>query len=404
VVLVLAASMSGLFALGARFGFLPSLHSVERRTRGSEYYPIAVFLLFLVARDRPAIYLAAVLVLAVADAFAAMVGMRYGRIRYQVEEGAKSLEGSLVFLLIAFLAIHLPLLLMTDLERGHAVLSALLVATLVTAFEAISLSGADNLFIPIAVAIGLDKITSKPMAEAVYQNLSLAAVAFTCALAARTTRCFNAGAALVIILFTYGAWALGSWLWSVPVLVLLALAALRLRAVPGEVGGHKVRATAAALLPPFLFLAAGNALGGQDALFGPYLAALAAAVGFWIRARSAALRVQPGAPPRLGLLAAIAGATALLVAIVPWLAQPDRNVAALIATCAVAAAAVVGETLWSWQLGRDEPARRWTARRFIGSLAAGAILLALQQAGGVAAWQPSAAASPQRLFWDAPRD
>jgi dolichol kinase len=38
-------------------------------------------------------------------------------VRYEVEDEKKSLEGSLVFLVIAFLAIHLPVLLMTDLPR-----------------------------------------------------------------------------------------------------------------------------------------------------------------------------------------------------------------------------------------------------------------------------------------------
>ena len=417
VVLVLAAGMTTLFALGARFGFLPALHRVDRRTRGSEYYPVAVFLLFLMARDRPAIYVSAVLVLAVADAFAAIIGMRYGRLRYEVEDGAKSVEGSVTFLLIAFLAIHLPLLLMTDLDRAHAVLSALLIAALVTMFEAISLSGADNLFVPIAVAIGLDKITSKPLAEAIYQNLSLAAIALVCALVARRARWFNTGATLVLILYTFGAWALGSWLWALPMLMALAASlAVGLRAGERARGSQKVRATAAAVLPPFLFLAARNALdSSQGALFGAYLAALAAAVGCWIRAHSSLFRARPSAParpgapaeprspaPRLALLAVVALAAALTVALPAWVFDPDRSVAALLATCAAAAAAVVAESVWSWLLARGEPVARWTARRFLASLAAGGLVLALQAAGAVPPWHPERAAiDPQRAVWEA---
>ena len=400
--LALALSLSGLFALGAAFGFLPSLHSVDRRTRGSEYYPIAIFLLFVVYRDQPAFYVSAVLVLAVADAFAALVGVRYGRVRYEVEDSTRSLEGSVVFLLIAFLAIHLPLLLMTDLGRGQTVLAALLIAALVTAFEAISLSGADNLFIPIAVAVGLDKITSKPLAEAVYQNLSLAAVALVCAVIVRRARWFNTGATLVIILYAYGAWALGSWLWSLPVIVALAAAlASGLRAGRRGHASQKVRVTAAAVLPPFLFLAASNALAtSQDPFFGPYLAALAAAIGCWIRAQSALFRDQPG--PRLGLVAAIAIAAALVVAMVPWLLDPDRSPAVLSVTCAAATAAVIGESLWSWLFRRETAPGRWTARRFIASLAAGALVFGLQQAGAVDSWQPGRTVDPQRLFWESP--
>jgi phytol kinase len=412
VVLVLALSLSGLFALGARYGFLPSLHSVERRTRGSEYYPIAIFLLFVVYRDQPAFYVSAVLVLAVADAFAALIGVRYGVVRYEVEDSTRSLEGSVVFLLIAFLAIHLPLLLMTDLGRAQTVLAALLIAALVTAFEAISLSGADNLFIPIAVAVGLDKITSKPLAEAVYQNLSLAAVTVTCAVIVHRARWFNTGATLVIILYAYGAWALGSWLWSLPVIAaLVAALVFGLRAGRRGHASQKVRATAAALLPPFLFLAASNASAAgpaQDPFFGPYLAALAAAIGCWIRAQSALFRADPAErprprSPRLGLLTAVAIAAALVVAVVPWLLEPDRSITILAVTCAAAAAAVVGESIWTWLFAREAPARRWTARRFLFSLAAGALVMALQQAGAVESWRPSRTVDPQRLFWEPPR-
>jgi hypothetical protein len=111
-----------------------------------------------------------VLVLAVGNAFAALIGSRYGVIRYEVEDETKSLEGSLVFLVIAFLAIHLPTLQMTDLSRPVCVLAALLVAALVTGFEAIALEGADNLFIPLAVVIILGKITTKPLSEVVYHD------------------------------------------------------------------------------------------------------------------------------------------------------------------------------------------------------------------------------------------
>lgn len=397
VALVLAAGMTALCALSSRHGLLPALHRVDRRTRGSEYYPVAVFLLFLVARDRPAIYVSAVLVLAVADASAAIVGVRWGRTRYEVEEARKSAEGSAAFLAVALAAIFLPLLLMTELGPLHAALCALLVAALVTLFEAVSLSGADNLFVPLAVAVGLDKITSKPLAEAVYQDLCLAVAVLAGALLARRARWFNPGATLVLVLATYGVWALGSWLWAVPILVALAASPIvKLRAGHGAAGSEKVRATVAALLPPFLFLAARNAI-AQDkaALFGPYLAALAAAVGCWIRAHSALFR----AGERPALLAAVALAAALVVAVPPWILVEQRSLAALCATVGAAVVAVLGERAWSHRFAPGEPRAAWTARRFLASLAAGAVVLAAQRAGAPG-WQAERTwIDPRRAVW-----
>jgi hypothetical protein len=75
------------------------------------------------------------------------------------------------------------------------------------------------------------------------------------------------------------------------------------------------------------------------------------------------------------------------------------------ATCAAAVAAVVGECAWSRLCRRGEPARGWTARRFLSSLAAGAVVLGLQHAGAIAPWRPSGARlDPQRIFWEAPHE
>ena len=49
VVLALALPLTGLFVAGGRFGFLQSLHGIGRRSRGAEYYPLSVFLVFLIA-------------------------------------------------------------------------------------------------------------------------------------------------------------------------------------------------------------------------------------------------------------------------------------------------------------------------------------------------------------------
>ena len=121
--------------------------------------------------------------------------------------------------MIAFLAIHLPTLLLTDLPRPVCVLAALLVAALVTGFEAISLEGADNLFVPLAVVVILGKITTKPLSEVVFQNLSLLAICLAVGLVVWRFRSFNVGGAITFILFAYGTWSLGSWVWALPVFV-----------------------------------------------------------------------------------------------------------------------------------------------------------------------------------------
>ncbi|MES1240712.1 MAG: hypothetical protein ABUT39_03755, partial [Acidobacteriota bacterium] len=281
-VLAMALPLTILFVLGGKLGFLQSLHGVQRKSRGAEYYPAAVFLTFVLTQGRPWLYLPAVLVLAVADAFAALIGSRYGVVRYEVEDEHKSLEGSLVFLVLAFLAIHLPILLLTDLPRPVCVLAAVLVAALVTGFEAISLQGADNLFVPLAVVVILGKITTKPLSEVAFQNVSLLVMCVAVAIAVWKLKSFNVGGAITFLLFAYGTWSLGSWVWTLPVFTGFA-GYLLLRQIftpPGHLQGIKVKTMMRALLPPFTMLVLANSLHNGEPYFPAYLAALAAVLAF----------------------------------------------------------------------------------------------------------------------------
>lgn len=388
VVLAMAAALTAIFVAGARLGFLKSLHGVSRPSRGAEYYPLAVFLVFVMTAGRPWLYLAAVLVLAVADAFAALIGSRYGVVRYQVEDEHKSLEGSLVFLIIAFLAIHLPTLLMTDLPRPVCVLAALLVATLVTGFEAISLRGADNLFVPLAVVVIVGKITTKPLAEVIFQNLSLLAICLAVAAVVWRARSLNVGGAIAFVLFAYGTWSLGSWKWALPAFLGFAgyVAAWSAFAPPRHALGVRVRPVVRALLPPFTFLLLANSLRLGGAPFGPYLAAVGTVLAVSLDTgvfRLERLRGGSWAAGAVGLAVLACALTALP----SWWLQglgPAPLLAVLGTVCAASLANAAYEL-------RDPEARRsraWTAMRFALSFLAGGAVWLLQALGWVEPWSP----------------
>lgn len=401
VVLAMALPLTAVFALGGRLGFLRSLHGIDRPSRGVEYYPLSVFLVFLLARDRPWIYVSALLVLAIGDAGAALIGSRYGVLRYQVEDEHKSVEGSAVFLVIAFLAIHLPLLLATDLPRPLCVLAALLVATLLTGFEAISLRGADNLFVPLAAVVMLGKITTKPLEEVEFQALSLAAICIAIAILVWRTHLFNAGGTIVFILFAYGAWSLGNWQWALPAFSGFAgyLAMWTWLFRDESPRGARVRTVARALLPPFCVLLAANVSRFcYQPAYGPFVAACGAVLAFgiapWMLAR---LRRGSRPNPPHWLPRALAGAAAgaiaaALTAVAPWLTQRLPLSALLGVAAAVVAAAAAGAAAdrvgGSPAAARKHP--RWTARLFLLSFVAAVLVVALQGAGLAATWRPVA--------------
>lgn len=159
-VLALAVGFAIIMLITKKVGILQSVHGVERKSDGAIYHPIAIYTCFLYSQilNQPMFYVISILILAISDALAALVGKSYGANEYLVEVGTrKTIEGSVTFFLTSFLIVHLILLLATQTGRTESVLIALLISVTVTVFEGVSLKGADNLFIPLGTMFILSK-------------------------------------------------------------------------------------------------------------------------------------------------------------------------------------------------------------------------------------------------------
>jgi len=214
-----AAVLMGTRALG----LLKSVHGVDRESLGVLYFPISVGLLFQLAHAVPVLYLVSMLTMVVADALAAVLGKAYGRNSYRVEGDWKSLEGSAAFLLATFLVVHLPLLLMTRMDRPLCVLVALQIAVLVTCFEAISPAGLDNLVVPMGTWYLLIHLDQAYVSWMLIQLLGQAAIILLVSWLALHLKVFSFSAAVGLQLFFYGALSLGNPEWVLaPALAVLA--------------------------------------------------------------------------------------------------------------------------------------------------------------------------------------
>jgi phytol kinase len=125
------------------------IDAVERESLGEIYFPISVGLLFLLSEGDPILFCIPVLILTLPDTAAALVGRRYGGLRYKRFGNAKSVEGSLAFLGVVFPSTYIPLLLFAGTGRSETLLIGLTLSLLLTLVEAISVRGLDNLFLPL---------------------------------------------------------------------------------------------------------------------------------------------------------------------------------------------------------------------------------------------------------------
>ena len=165
-VLVLAALFGTLLFAARRLRLLPSVHGVKRDTVGELLYPVAVYgtLLLATRTATPSFYTICVLLLAVGDGLAGVVGTRVASPGYRVAGGRKSLAGSLTFFVVALGAIAGTLIATGD-QPAHAALVASVAGLLITGLEAISTHGSDNITVSLGGWCVLAITTARTTAE-----------------------------------------------------------------------------------------------------------------------------------------------------------------------------------------------------------------------------------------------
>lgn len=161
-VALLCGSFAVLMTWSRAAGVFLSVDGIARRSFGGTCYPIGVLAVFLIGHDQPAVYVASVLVLAVSDPLAALVGRAHGRHRYHAGPDSKSLEGSAAFFASAFCCVYVPLRAATPPGVPETLLAALSVATLATGLEATAPCGTDNLLVPVGTCLALGSLTTWP--------------------------------------------------------------------------------------------------------------------------------------------------------------------------------------------------------------------------------------------------
>ena len=271
-VLILAGGFAVILGGSKHLGLLPSVHQVDRKTRGAEYYPIAVYLIFVLSAGNPLLFGVPILVMAFSDTGAALVGKRYGIVRYRVIEDYRSLGGSVTFFGLTFAVVLVGLGLAGFGDLPSVLLITLLTALVATAVEGISVRGADNLLVPYATFLVLHRTMGLDRAGLEHWVLGAALVLGVLLVSYRQSR-LNATAFMATFVGGVLAWGLGGPVWLATLLVpYVGFAASR------PVSGARRESDLSVMVPAFaisllLILAYGHS--GLTALFVPFLASVA---------------------------------------------------------------------------------------------------------------------------------
>jgi len=141
-----------------RSGMGSALHGIKRLSYGEILFAPAVAAVFHGSQGRPILHVIPIAILTISDAACALAGTRWGKRSYGCGEGFKTVEGSLMFLVTAFLCVFPPLYFSGETDMLRAFWIALILATLAMMAEGTSDRGFDNLVVPVGCYFVLDRL------------------------------------------------------------------------------------------------------------------------------------------------------------------------------------------------------------------------------------------------------
>lgn len=213
-VALMSLSFLGIMVVSKLRHVLDAVHEEGRNSAGAYLYPMAVFLIFYWSDGYWLHFMVPILLLTIPDAAAALIGKEYGTITYAVNRQYRSLEGSFMFFLIAFLCILIPVLLAEVVDNRTAILVALLLALIITGIEAVSVFGVDNLFVPLVGFLGLTRLLTHPT-DILIGNLAVLLIVFIVLAATNRWRHLTISGMIGLTLMLYAIYSWGGWAWFI---------------------------------------------------------------------------------------------------------------------------------------------------------------------------------------------
>lgn len=156
LVMSLSASFLLLLYVSKKFNQLQSIHAVDRPTHGSTLFPIVVYGCFWVSTKLHSdlFFYVPILILAICDPIAALLGKKAKLYKYQTFGYVKSFIGSAGFFVTAWV---LSFMMLWNLGYSHTavMLVSFTIATITTVAEALTHKGYDNFTIPASAVLTL---------------------------------------------------------------------------------------------------------------------------------------------------------------------------------------------------------------------------------------------------------
>jgi len=203
-----------------RGGIGQVLFAVKRESIGELCFITSMVLLFWLSRGDKLLYTVPLLMLALADTAAALVGEEYGKLQIRAGGGPKSIEGAIAFFFTAFFCVHVPVLLWGGTGRTESLLIAVNLSIMVMLAEAAAWWGLDNLIIPLWGYLLLKSQIDMDAAALTSDLVFVVSLGVIMGLWRNRTTLAD-DTLFGALLWGYVVWSVGGWRWILPPLIQL---------------------------------------------------------------------------------------------------------------------------------------------------------------------------------------
>lgn len=139
--------------LSKKKNIFSSIHHVKRQTYGEIYFPVAIVITAILFPQKY-LFMYGMLIMAISDGLASVIGQKYGKKKYQLFNSKKSYIGSSVFLLCSIFIGYILLITLTTTNLTDSMLISITCAIILTLLEGSLSFGLDNLFLsPISALL-----------------------------------------------------------------------------------------------------------------------------------------------------------------------------------------------------------------------------------------------------------
>jgi uncharacterized protein (TIGR00297 family) len=203
---------------------LPGIH-IDRRNFGTAYYALSFFLLVLIFWDGyKVVIIASMMVMAVGDAAAAIVGRSIKNARlYTLIHDKKSLEGSLTMFLVSSLCVFITLkfyphwMAAEKLSVSLFIMISISIAMIATAAEALGNHGNDNLSVPLLSGVFLYFFLQTDFIG-INQVIIALLLGLMAALSSWRFKFLTQSGAVSAFILASILFGFGGWKWTLPIL------------------------------------------------------------------------------------------------------------------------------------------------------------------------------------------